>query len=127
MHHSKRFKALLTLSSFLGALACMPAMGHEYQVGTIRIDHPWARATVPGQQGGGAFLKLQNSGNAPDKLISASADIAKSTELHSMAMEANVMRMKQIGALDIPAGQTIELKPGSMHIMFMGLNAPLKA
>src|SRR5262245_48865594 len=102
MLNSKRFKAVLTLSSFVGALACVPAMAHDYQVGTIRIDHPWARATVPGQQGGGAFLKLQNSGSTPDKLISASTDIAKSTELHSMALEANVMRMKQINVLDIP-------------------------
>lgn len=126
MLHFKRFKALLTFSTLLGALACTPAMAHDYQVGPIRIDHPWARATVPGQQAGGAFLKLQNSGSTPDKLISVSTDIAKSAELHSMALEANVMRMRQINALDIPAGQTIELKPGSLHIMLTGLNAPLK-
>ena len=127
MHKHHRFKAFLVLSSLLSGLATAPVQAHDYQLGSIQIGHPWARATVAGQQAGGAFLKLQNNGTAADKLISASAAVAHSTELHSMAMEGNVMRMRPIKALDIPAGQTVELKPGGLHIMFMGLKAPLKA
>ncbi len=126
MHQLHRFKAFLAVSGLLSVLAATPVRAHEYQVGPIQIGHPWARATVPGQQAGGAFLKLQNTGTGGDKLVSASTAAAKSAEIHTMAMEGNVMRMRELGALDIPAGQTIELKPGGLHIMFMGLKEPLK-
>jgi len=100
------------------------AWGHSYQAGDIKIGHPWARPTVTGQQAGGGFLKLTNAGKA-DRLIGVSADFAERVELHTMKMDGDVMRMRQVDAIDIPAGQTVELKPGGLHLMFMGLKQPL--
>lgn len=120
-------RALLIAAA--GALSiALPAAAHDYRVGELTIDHPWARATVPGQKGGGAFLKIMNRGSAADRLVfaAAPADRVGSTEMHSMRMEGNIMRMREVAAIDIPAGQTVALEPGGLHIMFMGLKSPLR-
>jgi periplasmic copper chaperone A len=98
---------------------------HEYKIGKIDIDHPHARATAPGQPTGAGYLKLTNGG-AADKLLAASADVSGKVELHTMSMEGTVMRMRQVEAIDVPAGKTVALEPGGLHIMFVGLKAPLK-
>ena len=108
------------------AAASLAAQAHEFKLGAISIGHPYARATVPGQPAGGGFLKLENKGG-DDRLLSASAGVSGAVELHSMSMDGDVMRMRQIDAIELPAGKTVELKPGGLHIMFMGLKAPLKA
>jgi len=90
----------------------------------VRIDDPWVRATVPGQSASGAFMRLTSS--EPVKLVSASAKIADTVEVHEMSMADNVMRMKQVPALDLPAGKTVELSPGGYHIMFFKLHSQLK-
>jgi copper(I)-binding protein len=91
-----------------------------------KVEAAWARPTVEGQAAGGGFLKI-TGGSGADRLLSASTGVSKTTELHTMEMEGNVMRMRPITALDIPAGGTVELKPGGKHVMFMGLAQPLKA
>lgn len=91
-----------------------------------KIEAAWARPTVNGQSGGGGFLKI-TGGSANDRLLSASAGVAKMVELHTMEMDGNVMRMRPIDAIAIPAGATVELKPGGSHVMFMGLTQTLKA
>ncbi|HEX5128082.1 MAG TPA: copper chaperone PCu(A)C, partial [Rhodocyclaceae bacterium] len=96
-----------------------------FVAGKIRIEHPWARATVPAQSTGGAFLTIDNGGGA-DKLMSVSSNVADATELHSMTMHGNVMSMQKMGALEIPAGKSVELGPDSFHIMLIKLKAPLK-
>lgn len=101
------------------------ALAHDYQIGSLRIAHPWARATVPGQSAGGAFLRLENRGEA-DRLLSARSDAAASVELHTMTMDGNIMRMRELDAVALPAGQTVEFKPGGLHIMLRELKAPLK-
>ena len=108
------------------AAAALAAQGHGFQLGAIAIGHPYARATVPGQPTGGGFLKLENKGDA-DRLLSASADVSSSVELHTMSMDGDVMRMRRLDAIALPAGKTVEFKPGGLHIMFIGLKAPLKA
>jgi len=113
------------LSSVVLGVAALAAQAHEFKAGAITIGHPYARATAPGQPAGGGFLKLDNGG-AADRLLSASADVANSVELHSMKMDGDVMQMRQVEAIDLPAGKTVELKPGGLHIMFIGLKAPLK-
>ncbi|KNZ31332.1 MAG: membrane protein [Methylibium sp. NZG] len=113
------------VATALGA-AAITAQAHEFKIGKIAIGHPYARATVPGQPAGGGYLKLENQGDA-DRLLSATATVSSSVELHTMSMEGDVMRMRQVDAIALPAGQTVELKPGGLHIMFIGLKAPLKA
>jgi copper(I)-binding protein len=90
-----------------------------------KVEGAWARPTVNGQAGGGGFLKI-TGGSTPDKLLSVSAGVAKEVELHTMEMDGNVMRMRQIPSIDIPAGQVVELKPGGKHVMFVGLTQTLK-
>lgn len=107
-------------------LANAAAQTHSFKLGSIDIGHPHARATVAGQSTGGGFLKLANGG-ADDKLLAATAAVSASVELHSMSMEGDVMRMRQVDGIALPAGTTVELKPGGLHIMFIGLKAPLKA
>lgn len=110
----------------LGAAVAL-AQAHEFKLGAITIGHPYARATAAGQATGGAFLTLANGGGAADRLLSVGADVAQSAELHSMSMEGNVMRMRAMPAIELPAGQTVALQPGGWHIMLIGLKAPLKA
>ena len=108
------------------ALSAAVAHAHEYKLGAITIGHPYARATAPGQPAGGGYLSFDNKG-AADRLLSVSAAVSSSVELHSMSMEGDVMRMRQIDGIDVPANKRVELKPGGLHIMFVGLKAPLKA
>ncbi len=106
-------------------LTAFTSQAQSYKVGAIDIGHPWARPTAAGQKAGGGYLKLTNAG-AADRLVSVSSDVSDSVELHTMSMDGTVMRMRQVDGIDLPAGQTVELKPGGFHIMFIGLKAPLK-
>jgi copper(I)-binding protein len=91
-----------------------------------KVEGAWARPTVQGQSGGGAFLRI-TGGSVPDRLLSVSAGVAREVELHTMEMQGNVMRMHQIDGIDVPAGKTVDLKPGGQHVMFVGLTQTLKA
>jgi len=117
---------LSALAGLVLGLASLFADAHEFKLGAITIGHPYARATAAGQPIGGGFMKLVNAG-AADKLVAISADVSKSVELHTMTMEGDVMRMRQVDAIELAAGQTVELKSGGYHVMFVGLKAPLKA
>ena len=77
------------------------AHGHEVKVGNLKIENPQAKATVPAQKMSGGFLKIENKGGA-DKLLSASSPASKSMELHTMSMDGNVMKMREVKAIDIP-------------------------
>lgn len=92
----------------------------------VNIEKPWARATVPGATVGGGFLTVMNQGAAPDRLIGASSPVAARTEMHEMAMEKDIMRMREVKGIDVPAHGRVELKPGGFHLMFQQLKAPLK-
>ena len=104
----------------------LSAQAHDYTLGSLKINHPWARATAPGAAAGGGFLKIDNTG-AADRLVSAQAGVASAVELHTMAMDGNVMRMSKLErGIELPAGQSVVLQPGGLHIMFIDLKAPLK-
>lgn len=118
-----------TRTLFLGAVlaaAASWAAAHDYQVGAIRIDHPWARPTVTGQPAGGGFVVLHNGANTTDRLLAVQTPAAERVELHHMQMDGDVMRMRQVDAIDLPAGATVRLEPGGLHLMLVGLKAPLK-
>jgi len=95
-------------------------------VGSIKIENGYTRVTAPGQQVAGGFLKIENKG-AADQLISASSPAAGEVQLHEMAMDGNVMRMRQVKDIALPANGAVELKPGGLHLMFMNIKAPLTA
>ncbi len=108
------------------AVVTIVAAAHSFKVGQIDIGHPYARPTTAGQQVGASYLKLANQG-AADRLLSASTPAAASVEMHSMSMEGDVMKMRQVNAIDLPTGATVALQPGGFHLMLMGLRGPLKA
>lgn len=107
------------------AVTCCALAAQAQTPSPPRVEAAWARPTVAGQAGGGGYLKI-TGGSTPDRLLSASAGVAKMVELHTMEMDGNVMRMRSIDGIDVPAGQAVELSPGGKHIMFMGLNKTLK-
>jgi copper(I)-binding protein len=120
----------MTIKTFIGAaalaLTALTAQAHEYKLGAIAIGHPYARATAAGQPNGGAFLGLANAG-ADDRLLSVSATVANSVELHQMSMDGNVMRMRQVDGIELKTGKPVALEPGGYHVMLLGLHAPLKS
>jgi copper(I)-binding protein len=106
------------------ALVALPAAAHDYTAGDITILHPWTRAA--GANGNGAgFLRLRNGGAQPDRLISASTPAARVVELHTMERDGDVMRMRPVRDIAVAPGATVELRPGSFHIMLIGLTAPM--
>ena len=117
---------LSALAGLALGLAALFADAHQFKLGAITIGHPYARATAAGQPTGGGYMSFANAGPA-DKLVAISADVSTSVELHTMSMEGDVMRMRQVDAIELASGKTVELKPGGYHVMFVGLKAPLKA
>jgi copper(I)-binding protein len=107
-------------------MAASSAAARDYQIGTLTIEHPWARPTVPGQSTGGAYFGVRNNGSVPDRLLGGSTPMAARVEVHEMRMEGDVMRMREIPALDVPAGAPVKLAPGGLHLMLLGLKGPLK-
>ncbi len=91
----------------------------------LKIEAAWARATPPGAKVGAGYLRIVNTTKTPDRLIGISSPAAAKVELHEMIMSGTIARMRQVvGGLEIPAGATVTLKPGSYHLMFLGLKAP---
>ena len=91
---------------------------------TVKVDDAWVRGTVATQKATGAFMRLTPSANA--RLVAAQSPVAGVVEIHEMAMENDVMKMRQVSGLDLTAGRTLELKPGGYHVMLMDLKQPLK-
>jgi periplasmic copper chaperone A len=109
------------------ALGAGPAAAHEYKAGNLEIKHPWARATPKGAKVAGGYLRIVNTGTAPDRLIGGSSPAARKFEIHEMSMQGDVMKMRPLPqGLEIKPGQTVELKPGSFHIMFLELKQPFE-
>lgn len=105
-------------------LLAVPAFAHNgvIHLGPINISQPFTRATLPNAPVGGGFLTIENTGTEPDRLVSATSPASDVVQIHEMAMEGNVMKMRQLAdGLEIPAGETVVLAPGGFHLMFMGL------
>ena len=119
---------LMFRTALLGCLLMLVAsvvQAQGYKIGMLEIDHPWTRATPKGAAVGVGYLKITNSGTTPDRLVGASAPAAGSVEIHEMAMAGGVMTMRPLkNGLEIKPGQTIELKPGSFHLMLLDLKQP---
>jgi len=119
-------KKLLALGALAVALTfATPSYAQSAKVGGLEIENAYTRATVPGQQVAGGFLRIENSGSVVDQLISASSPVAAEVQIHEMAMDGNVMRMRQVKDISVPAGGSVELKPGGYHLMLMNIKTPL--
>lgn len=117
-----------TLFAFLAMLAVgTTAFADDYKLGDLIIKRPYARATVPNQPSGGVFFSIENTGKQGDKLIGVATTAAKRAELHTMAMEGNVMKMREVDAIEVAPSAKVEMMPGKgYHVMLMGLNRQLK-
>ncbi len=106
-------------------LAC-PAQAADYDVGSIHIAQPWARATPKGASSGAGYMTITNKGTAPDRVNCVADDASTQCQIHSMTMEGGVMKMRPVeGGLEIKPGETVTLQPGGFHVMFVDLKHPL--
>jgi copper(I)-binding protein len=122
-----RKNRLVYLVAALGLALSSSLLAQSALVGPIKIEHAYTRATMPGQQVAGGFMKIENKSGPADQLVSASSPIAGEVQLHEMSMEGSVMKMRQVKDIAVPAGGSVELKPGGLHLMFINIKAPLAA
>lgn len=110
----------LPLALLAGLLLAAPI-----QAADLQVEHAWVRATAPGQKVAGGFMDLTAASDLT--LVGGSSPVSATLELHSMKMANGMMEMRQIREIPLPKGQTVSLKPGGLHVMFIGLKAPLRA
>lgn len=117
-------KKLLHTAALVSTLAAVLASAPAWaQTAAVKVEGAWARASVQGQKATGAFMRLTAQDGA--RLVRAESPAAGITEVHEMKMEGDIMKMRAVPALDLPAGKTVELKPGGYHVMLLDLKAPL--
>lgn len=117
--HSLLFIGCIAFGTLAG-----PALAQSK--GDVEIEKPWARATPPGAAVGGGYLVIRNKGAAGDRLVGVASPVSARVEIHEMAMDKDVMRMREVKGVDVPARKSVELKPGGFHLMLIELKAPLK-
>ena len=108
------------------ALASGLAIAADFQLQSLAIKEPFARATPPSAKTAGVFMTIENKGKSADRLLSASSPIAAIVEIHETTMDGGMMKMRELRDLEIKAGATLTLKPGGYHVMLMDLKQPLK-
>lgn len=114
--------------AFALALSGLVPVAHaaDVNVGGLSIAQPWTRATPPGAKVAGGFMTITNNGKEPDRLLGGAVPFAGRIEVHEMSMDGGIMKMRELASgLEIKPGQSVVLKPGSYHVMFMELKSPL--
>lgn len=106
-------------------LAAFPALALDYNLGDIKIQSPWSRATAASAPSGIAYLTIVNNG-ASDRLVKTSTDVSRTAELHTHLMDGQVMRMRHVPEIEVAGGAETKLAPGGLHVMLIGLKGPLK-
>jgi copper(I)-binding protein len=104
----------------IGALAAQSA-----SAANVSVTDAWARATMPGQKVSGAYMQIRSDADA--RLVGASSPVVPRVEVHEMKMDGDVMRMREVKAIELPKGKTVSLEPGGFHIMLMNLPKPIAA
>ncbi len=129
---SRRFRFLPGLCLVAAAAVAVIASAHAQPTAPAsqsqplpRVEGAWVRSAVPGQHATGAFMKI--TAPRPMQLVGVATPVAGVAEVHEMKMEGDVMKMRAVPALDLPAGRAVELKPGGYHLMLMELKQPLEA
>ena len=117
--------AFLSLAAAIALSASTLTTPALAQDAALKVEDAWVRATVPSQHATGVFMRLTSA--APARLVAVESTVAKHTEVHEMAMQDDVMKMRQVPAIDLPAGQPVDLKPGGYHVMLIDLAGQVKA
>jgi hypothetical protein len=121
-----RKSVLILLAGLLWALPLAGASAHEYKIGDLTIQHPWARASIGAAKAGAAYFVIVNEGTEPDRLIATATPVAKRAQLHTHLIEDGVAKMRPVEAVEVAPGAPTVLQPGGLHVMLMGLTAPLE-
>jgi periplasmic copper chaperone A len=116
----------LALAALMAVAIVPTTLAHEYESGSVKVAHPWARATPGGATVGAAFMEIKAAEGKADKLVAASSPLAGRVEVHTHIEEDGVMKMRRLDALDIAAGKAVVLKPSGDHLMLFDLKEPLK-
>ncbi|WP_270938211.1 copper chaperone PCu(A)C [Falsiroseomonas oryzae] len=119
------FSRRAALGLLLAGAIAPRARAQEISAGSLRIAAPWTRAAGAGATGAG-FMAIRNTGAEPDRLVAARTTAARVVELHTHIREGDVMRMRPVAAIELPAGREVRLQPGGLHLMLIGLAAPLR-
>ena len=121
-------KSIQQLCAVLVGLLALVACAPVHSQPALEVSDAWARATPPGASAGAAYLTLHNRSKSPVSLISLESEAAKAVEIHEMSLRDGQMRMRSLeGEQIIAPGTSLSLKPGGLHLMLMGLKAPLRA
>ena len=113
-------KMKVSMLAAIGVLAMQSAWAAN-----VSVTDAWARATMPGQKVSGAYMQIASDADA--RLVGASSPVVPRVEVHEMKMDGDVMRMREVRAIDLPRGKTVSLAPGGYHIMLMNLAKPIAA
>jgi hypothetical protein len=113
-------KALAAAAALLLSAASLPAWAVD-----VTVTDAWARATMPGQKVSGAYMQIRSDADA--RLVGASSPVVPRVEVHEMKMDGDVMRMREVQAIELPRGKTVTLAPGGYHVMLMNLQKPIAA
>jgi len=106
------------------ALALALALAHAAAPAQVKVDNPWVRGAIPGQVATGAFFDITSGRDAT--LVKAESPVAAIVEVHEMQMKGNVMTMRPVQRMDLPAGKPVRLAPGGFHLMLLDLKQPVK-
>ncbi len=118
--------AVAVLAFLLVAASEKPAIVDDASVASVTVKQPWARDSAGRSRVGVAYLTIVNDGIAPDRLLTVSTPAAKRASLHRSVIRDGIARMRLVDTIDIPPGAELALEPGGLHVMLMGLEAPLK-
>jgi len=115
----------LVTAAFLVCAA--QASAHDYQLGPLSIDRPWARPTLGQVPNSAGYMTIRNDGAEADRLLEAESPVAAEVEVHESRVENGTVQMRPLeGGLELPPGQTVTLEPGGYHLMITGLKRPLR-
>jgi len=115
------------IALLIGSALAGIALARDFQAGDITIQHAWSRPTMEGMSMGVGYLTLVNRGKAPDTLVAVSSPAAESVEIHESRMVDGMARMRPLADVTIAPGSTVKLEPNGIHLMLVGLRAPLAA
>lgn len=125
MSSIKLLAVVVALTFFVAVGFTSPAVAGTVRKGEIAIEKSWARASVGVSRPTAAYLTIRNEGSKPDVLVSVTTSVSGVAEVHQMTMTDGIARMGPAGAVEIPAGREVALKPGGLHVMLMKLKQPL--
>jgi periplasmic copper chaperone A len=120
-------KPLSMLAAIFVAFAVTSAFASNYKLDALEIVNPWSRATPRGATNGVGYMTIKNTGTTPDRLVGGSIDVANDFQIHRMTMDEGISKMRELkSGIEIKSGETVELKPGSSHVMFVNLKRQLR-